>query len=66
MVALVNEDAVWIPMVHPLGCVVHHRWLKHATPSAISDGHLKYLDVDVKVRARMRYLWRPGESAPTI
>ena len=61
MVGIVIEDAPWIPSVHSLSYVLVHKWVKNVKPHGMTGGFLKYRDVDVELRDRLRLEWnRPG------
>jgi len=61
MVGIVIEDAPWIPSVHSLSYVLVHKWVKNFKPHGMTGGFLKYRDVDVELRDRLRLEWnRPG------
>ena len=64
MVDIVVEDAPWIPSVHSLSYVLVHQWVKNYKPHGMTGGFLKYRDVDVGLRARLRREWnRPNYRA---
>jgi oligopeptide transport system substrate-binding protein len=61
MVDIVVEDAVWIPSTHPESWSLRHQWSRNAKPHGITGGYLKYRDVDVDLRRRLRWQWnRPN------
>lgn len=64
MVDIVVEDAVWIPSTHSVSYILRHRWVKNSKPHAMTGGYLKYSDVDVELRERLRRQWnRPNYKA---
>ncbi len=61
MVNMVVEDVVWIPSTHPISYGLYHQWYKNVKPHGISGGYMKYRDVDVALRRRLRQEWnRPN------
>lgn len=58
---IVVEDAIWIPVVHSVDYILVHRWIRNYKPHGITGGYLKYRDVDVELRSRLRQEWnRPN------
>jgi len=58
---IVVEDAIWIPAVHSVDYILVHRWVRNYKPHGITGGYLKYRDVDVELRSRLRREWnRPN------
>ncbi len=57
MVDIVAEDAPWIPGIHPVSYTLYHQWYRNAKPHGITGGYLKYRDVDVELRDRLRRKW---------
>jgi hypothetical protein len=63
MVDIVVEDAPWIPGTHRVSFVLYHSWIRNAKPHAITGGYLKYRDIDVDLRSKLRAEWnRPNYS----
>ncbi|KPK62473.1 MAG: hypothetical protein AMK73_06035 [Planctomycetes bacterium SM23_32] len=61
MVDIVVEDAPWIPSIHTVSYILRHRWVGNAKAHAMTGGYLKYRDVDVELRQRLRREWnRPN------
>ncbi|MHC4789583.1 MAG: hypothetical protein ACYS8K_10335 [Planctomycetota bacterium] len=61
MVEIVVEDAPWIPSIHRVSYILHHQWVKNAKPHAMTGGYVKYRDIDVELRERLRREWnRPN------
>jgi hypothetical protein len=61
---IVVEDCVWIPSTHSVSFVLYHQWLKNAKHHGMTGGYLKYRDVDVDLRERLRREWnRPNYAA---
>ncbi|MHC5034382.1 MAG: ABC transporter substrate-binding protein, partial [Planctomycetota bacterium] len=64
MVDMVVEDAPWIPSTHRVSYILHHRWVRNSKPHAMTGGYLKYRDVDVELREKLRREWnRPNYMA---
>jgi oligopeptide transport system substrate-binding protein len=58
---IVVEDAIWIPSVHSVDYILVHQWVRNYKPHGITGGYLKYRDVDVALRSRLRKEWnRPN------
>jgi len=58
---IVVEDAVWVPRFHTVDFILQHQWVKNYKPHGITGGYLKYRDVDVALRERLRKEWnRPN------
>jgi ABC-type transport system substrate-binding protein len=67
MVEIVVEDAVWIPDVHYVSYILRHQWSRNSKPHGITGGYLKYQDVDVELRDRLRRQWnRPNYGALAV
>ena len=62
MVDAMDEDAVWIPLTHPVAYILRHKWVRNTGQRAMPAMPLKYVDIDDKERRRMRFLWRPGDG----
>jgi ABC-type transport system substrate-binding protein len=61
MVEIVVEDAPWIPSTHSVSYILRHQWVRSAKAHAMTGGYLKYRDVDVELRERLRREWnRPN------
>jgi len=61
MVEIVCEDAPWVPSVHALSYILVHQWVRNYKPHGMTGSFLKYVDVDVSLRDRLRLEWnRPG------
>jgi len=64
MVGILVEDAVWIPGTHSVSYILKHQWVRNFKPHGITGGYLKYRDVDVELRRRLRRQWnRPNYTA---
>ncbi len=57
MVDILVEDAPWVPSIHTVSYVLRHQWSRYAKPHGIGGGYLKYRDVDVELRRRLRGEW---------
>ncbi len=64
MVDILVEDAPWIPSTHSVSYILQHQWLKNAKPHAMTGGYLKYRDVDVELRERLRRQWNRPNYLP--
>jgi ABC-type transport system substrate-binding protein len=66
MVAMVIEDAPWIPSTHTVSYVLRHQWVSNAKAHAMRGGFLKYRDVDVALREKLRREWNRPNYRPLI
>jgi ABC-type transport system substrate-binding protein len=57
MVDISVEDAPWIPSVHSLSYILVHQWVRNYKPHGMTGSFIKYRDVDVDLRARLRREW---------
>jgi oligopeptide transport system substrate-binding protein len=54
---IVVEDCIWIPSVHSVDYILVHQWVRNYKPHGITGGYLKYRDVDLALRDRLRREW---------
>ena len=54
---LLQQDAPWVFTYHPVTFGLSHQWLKNNKPSAMVSRALKYLRIDVNLRAENRQEW---------
>jgi len=67
MVDIVVEDCPWIPSIYPVAYTLQHQWVRNYKPFAMTGPVLKYRDVDVALRRRLRREWnRPNYGAMAI
>jgi len=66
MVDMVVEDAVWIPSIHDVQYTLYHAWLRNFKSHGITGGFLKYYDVDVELRDRLRREWNRPHYGPVV
>jgi len=57
-VATVIDDAVWIPLAHPVRTRLRHCWLQGVKPHALAPARMKYWKFDAGLRKTMRTLWK--------
>jgi len=57
MQALLAEERPWIELFHIESYVLAHGWLKNVKPLGMSFSTVKYQDVDVAARSRLRTEW---------
>jgi hypothetical protein len=64
MVDILVEDAPIIPDFHRIEYALYHQWYRGFKPHGMTGGYLKYRDVDVGLRERLRREWnRPNYRA---
>ena len=51
---LLQRDAPWVFIYHPVTFGLSHQWLKNSKPSALGGGNFKYLRIDASQRAESR------------
>jgi len=54
---LLQRDAPWVFVYHPVTFGLSHQWLKNSKPSALGRGNFKYLRIDARQRAESRQAW---------
>ena len=54
---LLQRDAPWVFVYHPVTFGLSHQWLKNSKPSALGRGNLKYLRIDADQRTESRQAW---------
>jgi len=57
MVDIVRRDAPWIGGFHPVSYGLAHSWMRNGKPNNMARNNLKYLRLDVAVRAAKRLEW---------
>ncbi len=57
MRGILERERPWIELYHPVDYAVHHGWLRHVAPPALSLPTMKYWDLDPALRARQRQAW---------
>jgi len=57
MRALLENERPWIELFHGEDYTLYHGWLRHVKPFGMSVPMLKYRDLDVRERARLRAAW---------
>jgi ABC-type transport system substrate-binding protein len=62
MVAIVIEEAPWIPSIHTPSYVLRHSWYKNGKTHSISGNYMKYLRVDTQARDA----YRAAENRPNL
>ena len=65
-VELLREQAVWAYMFFPKQYVLSHAWYKNGKPNMITDGTLKYRQVDPELRAASRQEWNKPKLWPLL
>jgi oligopeptide transport system substrate-binding protein len=59
MVDMVVQDAVWIPSTYSINYTLRQSWLKNSKPNDLTAGFMKYSNVDVALREKLRKEWNP-------
>ena len=54
---LLQQDAPWSFIYHPVTFGLSHQWLKNSKPSSLGGGTLKYARIDAKHRTQRRQEW---------
>ena len=54
---LLQRDAPWVFVYHPVVFGLSHQWLKNSKPSALGRGNFKYLRIDASQRTESRQAW---------
>ena len=54
---LLQRDAPWVFIYHPVTFGLSHQWLKNSKPSALGGGNFKYLRIDANQRTESRQAW---------
>ena len=54
---LLQRDAPWSFVYHPVTFNLSHQWLKNSKPSALGGGNFKYLRIDASQRTENRHAW---------
>ena len=49
-----QKEAVWSMLFTPVAYVLHHAWVKNYYPSELLLNSIKYLDVDVEKRNKLK------------
>ena len=57
MKQILQRDAPWVFVSHPVGFGLYHQWVKNAKPSNMANNTLKYLRVDGTPRENKRQEW---------
>jgi oligopeptide transport system substrate-binding protein len=56
--AMVIDDAVWIPLAHPVRTRLRHCWMQNVKPHALAPSRMKHWRIDTRLRETMRTLWK--------
>lgn len=54
---LLQRDAPWVFVYHPVTFGLSHQWLKNSKPSSLGGGNFKYLRIDAGQRTESRQAW---------
>ena len=54
---LLQRDAPWVFVYHPVAFGLSHQWLKNSKPNALGGGNFKYLRIDASQRTQSRQAW---------
>ena len=54
---LLQQDAPWVFVYHPVVFGLSHQWLKNSKPSALGGGNFKYLRINANQRTENRQAW---------
>ena len=54
---LLQRDAPWVFVYHPVAFGLSHQWLKNSKPSSLGGGNFKYLRIDANQRKESRQAW---------
>ena len=54
---LLQRDAPWVFVYHPVVFGLSHQWLKNSKPSALGRGNFKYFRIDASQRTESRQAW---------
>lgn len=66
MVDIVRHDAPWIWGTHPEEFVLSQCWVSPVKPNAMSNGTLKYIQIKVPERNRLRQVWNQPVFWPLV
>ncbi len=57
MRTILEQERPWIELLHPEDYVLSHSWVRYGKPFGMSFPTLKYRELDVELRARLRREW---------
>jgi oligopeptide transport system substrate-binding protein len=66
MVELYRRDAPWVGGFHPVSYGLSHAWMRNGKPNNMARNNLKYLRVDVELRAKLRREWNQPVVWPAL
>ena len=66
MVRLIQQDAPWAFVSHPVGYSLTHQWIANRKPNVMSYNTMKFLRIDPTVRRQMRRQWNRPIYWPSI
>lgn len=66
MRAILTEDCPAIWGTHRISFGLKHQWVRNSKPHDITGGYLKYIDLDVELRTKLRREWNKPNYTPVV